>query len=292
MSDRGVYLSTTCFEQRDVEGILSDLARLGGDALEISTVEPFDLARLDAADAPRVLLHNYFGASGDPFVLNLASSDSQLLQRSRAHCRAALDASARLGAPVFAGHAGYTADLEPRLLGDPAAQAQLPEALFTSAERAYETLCESVRQLVDYGRSVGVRFLVENHVLAAAAGRAGRRLLQLVTPDDLLGLVADVEGAALLVDVGHLNVSAHTLGFDPVAALAELAPHTGALHLSGNDGSLDAHEPFAADAWFGPLVPRFAAAEVTVELRPTPIDLLAEVRDTVLAWRRASPSRI
>jgi hypothetical protein len=133
-----VYVSTTSFESRDLDVILAACDEHRLDALELSSVDRYDLSRLGVTDYPsRFLVHNYFPPPAEPFVINLASQDSTLLQRSRAHCRAAIDLSSRLGGAVYAAHAGFTADVSPEILGKPERQAALAEDSLTTYDRAY-----------------------------------------------------------------------------------------------------------------------------------------------------------
>jgi sugar phosphate isomerase/epimerase len=275
-----VYVSTGAFPSRDLDAIL--------DALELGDVATFDLTRVRKGPRPaQLLVHNYFPPPPEPFLLNLASRDAELLERSRAHCRAAIDLSQELGGPVYAAHGGYSADLAPKLLGRPELQAALPPGTFASPDETHAVVVESARELAQHAARRGVRFLVENHSLAAPAGETGRRLLPMVTPEELVRLCADVDvpGFGLLVDVGHLKVSAAALGFDPHAALDALAPHVGALHLSDNDGVTDLHRPFGDDAWFLPRLRDFPEVCVTIEVGRSDVRTILDVRDTVLRWR-------
>jgi sugar phosphate isomerase/epimerase len=283
-----VYVSTSCFRTRDLGDILAECAAYGVDALELGAIEGWDPSILESASYPSsYLVHNYFPPPPEPFVLNLASQDGALLERSRAHCRAALDLSERLGSPVYAAHAGYTADPPPQALGNPALLAELSPQHFAPRQAAYQTFVESVRLLSEYAAHVGVRFLVENHVLAPLENEAGARLLLMVEADELERLVEDVAHPAfgLLVDVGHLNVSATTLGFDRQRFLDRVAPYVAALHLSDNEGTSDAHRAFGDDAWFLPRLADFPAATLTLELAPLDPDRLLAARDTVARWR-------
>jgi sugar phosphate isomerase/epimerase len=283
-----VYISTGAFASRDLDTILDICAEHDIDALELGDVSTFDLERLGGSARPaRLLVHNYFPPPQRPFLLNLASRDPDVLARSRAHCRAAIDLSQRLGGPIYAAHAGYAADLPPELLGRPERQAAIPPETLASPEETYSVLVESARELARYAEGRGVRFLIENHALAVPAGELGRRLLPMVEPGELLRLCRDVEEPSfgLLVDVGHLKVSATAAGFDAAAALDELTPRIAALHLSDNDGDTDLHRPFGDDAWFLPRLRRLANAVVTVEIARTDVRTILDVRDTVSRWR-------
>jgi sugar phosphate isomerase/epimerase len=288
MSNPPVFVSTTAFTPNDLDHVLATCERHRIDALELSTMSRYDLALLGSTAYPsRYLVHNYFPAPATPFVLNLASQNPETLSRSREHCRAAIDLSARLGGSVYAAHAGYLADIPVAVLGRPDAQSQLSESGFSDYGRAYATLVESAAELAAYGRARNVRFLIENHVLAAGAGSAGRRLLSMVAADELVALASAVDdpGFGVLVDVGHVNVSASTLGFDRHAFIDAVAPHVAALHLSDNDGVVDSNDPFDGDAWFLPRLRDFPEAAVTVELAPVGIERMLAVRDVVSTWR-------
>jgi sugar phosphate isomerase/epimerase len=282
-----VYVSTASFRSRDLNTILDTCLAHEIDCLELGDVSSWDLSRLGVDDHPsRFLVHNYFPPPNTPFVLNLASQDREVLEQSRAHCRVAIDLSASLGGVAYAAHAGYTMDIAPDLLGHPERQALLSTAMATRDD-ALQTLVESARSLAEYGRSRGVRFLVENHALAASAGRSGRELLPMAEPKELGALCREVGdfGFGLLLDIGHLKVSAATLGFDAEEVLDELAEDVVALHLSDNDGVTDLHLPFGDEAWFLPRLRDFPEALVTAEIAPSDVDTILRVRDTVARWR-------
>jgi sugar phosphate isomerase/epimerase len=284
----GLYVSTNSFETRDLPTMLDTCDRHRLEGLELSAVEQWDPALVGATTYPcRFLVHNYFPPADPPFVVNVASQDANSLAQSRAHCRAAIDLSVQLGGAVYAAHAGYTAELAPHALGRPERLAALPPGRFADYDDAYATLVESARELSVYGQKRGVRFLVENHGLSARAGPAGRRLLPMVEADELARLAQDVDHSwfGLLIDVGHLKVSATTLGFDPHVFLDRLAPFTAALHLSDNDGDDDEHRSFDDHAWFLPRLRDFPDACVTVELDRVAVEEILAVSDTVARWR-------
>jgi sugar phosphate isomerase/epimerase len=284
---RDVYVSTASFATRDLNAILDVCAAHEIECLELGDVASPDLSRIGVRASPsRFLVHNYFPPPDIPFVLNLASQDQDILERSRAHCRAAIDLSAALGGAAYAAHAGYAADIPPEVLGRPDQQASLALRV-ASREHVRRTLVESARSLAEYGRGRGVRFLVENHVLASVAGACSEELLPMTAPWDLVALCREVDhpGFGLLLDVGHLKVSAGTLGFDAHAALDELAGDVVAFHLSDNDGVADLHRAFGEEAWFLHRLRDFPDALMTVEIAPESIDAILRVRDTVAAWR-------
>lgn len=275
------YLSTNAFEDRDLGAVLATCEAHGIDALELSSIRGWDRSKLGTTAYPsRFLVHNYFPPADPPFALNLAAQDREVLERSRAHCRAAIDLSVELGGQVYAAHAGYTLDVPSHALGRPEILAVLERG---SPDEGYAALVESAQGLCVYASDRGVRFLIENHVVT----KEGRGVFLIPEPEELARLAEDVAHPSfgLLLDVGHLKVSAGTYGFDPEEAFDRLAPLTAAFHLSDNDGAVDAHRPFGDEAWFLPRLRDFPEACITLELAPLPIPQVLAVSKTVARWR-------
>lgn len=253
MKDR-LYVSTNAFQTRHLNSIIDVCKENGFTNLELSACNYFDktlydsLIELRREGGFRFLVHHYFPPPGEPFVLNLASNDTYLLELSRQHCRDAIDLSADLGAPFFSVHAGHCYDVRPEQLGKKMAKFDV-----FPMEEAYDIMIESIQLLADYASKRHIAIAIENHVLTPSFLVNGKNsLLFAVTAEELLGVISNVDrrNVAVLIDVGHLKVSAMTLGFPPEKFLQTLAPFTVAVHLSDNNGSFDEHKKVRKDSWF------------------------------------------
>jgi sugar phosphate isomerase/epimerase len=73
----------------------------------------------------------------------------------------------------------------------------------------------------------------------------------LAEPGEFTRLLSDLpdEHLGILLDLGHLKVTATTLGFDLTEFITAVAPAIGAFHLHDNDGTKDQHQPVTADSW-------------------------------------------
>ena len=259
-SDTGVraraYASTSNFPrqpEQTVEEMIGTLGALGIRQIEIGYLRSCpdsieeDLLRLQSTFGLSFLFHNYFPPPKEPFVLNLASTDPSIVARSRSLCMRAIDLSHALGAAFYSVHAGFCFVAEPSDLGGP--QVHLDRIDPAVAEAVF---VESLAILKEHAAG-RLPILVENNVLDERNLVEGRNLLALgVDSDDLLRLLekAGPEGLGLLVDLGHLKVSAAALGFDREEFLQAVAPYTRALHMSDNDGRLDSNDPIKHESWF------------------------------------------
>jgi sugar phosphate isomerase/epimerase len=267
MGERQLYISTGAFDEPDLEAIFKAAKNASVSHIELSSGVSYNAENLAIVrrhvDEFTFLIHNYFPAPEIPFVLNLASVDKENLARSLSHCRQALDLTAEFGAPFFAAHAGFAAALRVEQLGQPfSGVSSVPR------EQAYEIFIESVKKLVTYARERGVAFYIENNVIAPFNAPEGKnKFLLLCDPDEIISFYDDLGDPdfGFLMDVGHLNVSAATLGFDRQAAMDALLPYIRAFHLSENDGSADTNDPFEGDAWFLPWIKSCSDAETVLE---------------------------
>ncbi|MEZ4701593.1 MAG: TIM barrel protein [Rhodothermales bacterium] len=279
------YLSTGAFRTRSLDEIVFLCLRYDLRRIELSSgLDPFDMGqvahRLEQL-AP-CLVHNYFPPPDPPIVLNLAAEDRSSLEASLALCRRAIDLSAAFGAPFYSVHSGFVAALTPDMLGNPDAQAAAAATLTADAyERAFDRFCESASTLSRYARAAGVRLLFENNVQTRET--AGRNHLLMVRAEEFERFFARLNDSniGVLVDTGHLRVSARTLGFSESEFCLRLAHRIHAFHLSENDGLADQNRPVTAASWFWPVVRLFPKATVVLEAYGLSISQMLHQRDLV-----------
>ena len=272
------YLSTGAFRNSNLEEIIR-ISLENGFNVELSSSVPFSPAMLDsligAINRIRFLVHNYFPPPLVPFVLNLASTDSGIHHRSVTHCKNAIDLCARLKAPFYSFHAGFTMDFDPEDLGNPRRQARLSTESRIPRDEAYETFVKTISSLACYANDQNVELLVENNVVAIEnMAEDGTYPMLLADVDEIKNFFTDIccSGVRLLLDMGHAKVTARTFRKDPRCYPDELEPFIGCLHLSDNDGRQDVNGPFTHDVWFASFLKRLAAVPMVLEVYRLSID--------------------
>lgn len=267
------YISTGAFRFSELREIIAFSVARGIDHIELSSGVTYRQNLLDPVRETNqkqitYLIHNYFPPVENPFVLNLASPDPDTRKRSLDLCEAAIELTAQLEAPFYSVHSGFTFDIRPGLLGKPESQRDIPLNAHIPYEQAYTIFVKSVLNLTKFAKSKGVRLLIENNVVSPIYAREhNRNTLLMATADEIVRLMSDVDDPALgvLVDVGHVKVTATVLGFRRERFVEALAPHIGAFHLSDNDGQTDQNLPFSEDTWFCPLLTDFPHVPVVIE---------------------------
>jgi sugar phosphate isomerase/epimerase len=267
------YISTGAFRFNELSEIITFSINHGIDHIELSSGIPYQPTLLDPVRETNqkqitYLIHNYFPPAENPFVLNLASLNGDIRKRSIDLCEAAISLTAELEAPFYSVHSGFTFDMQADFLGKPESQKGIPLNAHFPYEEAYDTFVENIVHLTGLAKSKGVRLLIENNVVSHIYAREyNRNTLLMATADEIVRLMADVDDPALgvLVDVGHVKVTATALGFRRERFVEALAPHIGAFHLSDNDGQTDQNLPFTEDTWFCPLLTDFPHVPVVIE---------------------------
>jgi len=135
-------------------------------------------------------------------------------------------------------------------------------------EESLACVCDHVARAQE---ALGRRILLENP-------SAYLRFADSTIPEpEFLGAIVRRTGCGLLCDVNNIHVSAHNLGFDPIAYLDTLpAPAVGEIHLAGHSANdadgrtilIDDHgSRVAADVWrlYAYAIARFGARPTLIE---------------------------
>nr|WP_299171039.1 GNAT family N-acetyltransferase [uncultured Allomuricauda sp.] len=253
---RKTGISTLAFRGKSREEITS-LAKKNNWLIEFSSSFPHlnDMEEFFVNANIRRLAHNYFPAPNEPFVLNLASLNKTIRERSIRHCFKGLEISSKAGAPCFSAHAGFCIDPDPKQLGK-----RLDVNIPIDREENWQLFVESVRIIVDKAKELGMSFYIENNVTADFNLRDdGEEVLFCSRDKEMISLYNEInsDGFGLLLDTAHLKVSSLALEFDINEAMEKLKPYIKYLHHSDNDGRRDTNESIDASYWFLPWMKEF-----------------------------------
>ena len=156
-----IYVSSSCARAKTILDSIGRLARLGYKNIELSGGTEFlpDLAErllIQKKDLRlNLLCHNYFPPPKEDFVLNLASLDDDVFERTISHFKQAIELSMILGADSFGLHTGLFLDLKPCEL-----DGRLERKELYDREACLSRFCEGYEKLTGFARSIN--FYLEN----------------------------------------------------------------------------------------------------------------------------------
>lgn len=291
------FVSTGAFADSQLGHVFETAKRLGICRIELSSNLAYEkniISQVIAAKNEfKFLVHNYFPPARVSFVLNLASANESIRQRSMALVMEALSLCLQIGSPLYSVHCGFTFDGDGSQLGN-ARQLDQPRI---SMEEAMANFIKSLETLLPIAERMDIILAIENNAIADFALIDGENFLALGADASSFSYIFeqfDSDYLHLLLDLGHAKVNAATLG-QPVDKMIDLfKDRIVALHISDNDGRNDLNWPIGPDSDLWPYIRRNSSAFRVIESNPTDektlMDQIYLLREDVSSPKSSEPS--
>ncbi len=192
-------------------------------------------------------VHNYFPPPKVPFVLNLASMDSEIYDKSLKHIYNAIESCEKLNSNYYSFHAGFLCDIDIKELGK-----KVKRKFMQNRKDSIPIFIERVLKVSEKAKKYGINIMIENNVLSK------NNLLEfkqnpflMCEAEECLQIINSLpNNVKLLVDVAHLKVSSNSLNFEASNFFKKCKGIIGGYHLSDNNGLSDTNEKFNENSWF------------------------------------------
>ena len=210
-----------------------------------------------------LLLHNYFPVPKKPFIINLASKNKIVFDRSLKNLKRAISYTSKLKLKYFSFHAGFLVDPKIQDFGK-----TLPKQIINKRNVILKLFIKRLNSLSKFAKKKDVMILLENNVLTKKnLNRFDKNPFLMTKLEESKKIMINTdENVRLLVDVAHLKVTSNTLKFDPIKYLSKLDKWIEAYHLSDNNGVADENKNLTSKSWFWKHL-RKEAKYCTLELR-------------------------
>lgn len=243
-----IYVSSTCLKHDKIKDTVDELAQNGFKNIELSGGTNYyegyeeDLLELKDNYNLNYLLHNYFPPPKQDIILNLASLNNGIYQKTLEHYEEAISLSRKLCAKRFGFHAGYFIDFNTKEVGNNISLTEL-----YNKDEALKRFCEGYNYLKE--KAEDIELYIENNVLSYTNANIFKGQCPFMFTDhegyEELSSVIDFR---LLLDVAHLKVSANSLHINFIEQLNKMIPISDYIHLSNNDGLHDQNMCFSDDS--------------------------------------------
>ena len=245
-----IFISTGGFSNKTAYQTCLELYKSGIKNFELSGGKPsknyldeFKNFYIDATFS----VHNYFPPPLKPFVLNLASNDEKIYKESKKHIFNAINLCNELSCKYYSFHAGFLVDPKVEELGRKVTVKEL-----YPRKESLHLFIDRVNEISDYAEKLGIEILIENNVVSK------NNFLRFKSNPFLMADTSECceimkntnSNVSLLIDVGHLKVSANSLGFKKEDLFQRCSNWIKAFHLSENNGESDSNNKISADSWF------------------------------------------
>lgn len=251
-----IYVSSSCIRQHNIADVIRRLAGAGISNIELSGGTDYydgleqELRQLKQDHNLRYACHAYFPPPKDPFVVNLASCNDRIYKQSIVHYENCIEMLKRLHCCVLSIHAGFMVEIGIEEIGS-----TLNGRVIYEEEKAYDRFCSAYEYIAGLCAAGGITLFLENNVLNAENYQQFH-FKNHIMMTDYRSIMKMKERITfnLLLDLGHLHVSAKTLHLDYAKECENLGEYVKWVHLSENDGIFDEHRPLEKDS---PIVHEF-----------------------------------
>lgn len=273
-----VYVSTSCLANgNDLFAILGAYLKAGIKNVELGAshryIEGLSAAQFESYNL-NLLAHSYFPPPEEPLIVNLASQDPTILRRSRNQIKKSIEFCHGLKIDLFTFHAGFRIDPDIKLRF-------AHNQPVTPYDVAFETFVESVDEINSCAQKLGIKIAIENNVLSEYNMVNGRNpFLLLCEAWELEKLWREIPSGnvGMLLDLGHLKVTARRLGFDRDDFVDSIADRVFAIHTHDNDAVVDEHRPLVETSWGLEIIGRkdFSGLPIIVESHRLTIEQIVQ----------------
>jgi sugar phosphate isomerase/epimerase len=281
---RSIFVSTTFMpDDSSVAAVIRLCLKHGITRLELGSNHRYEenFADIVSRFPCEYLVHNYFPIPEEPFVVNIASLNDKIRNRSIQHILDAIDFCAETKAGLYTFHPGFLSD--PEKAGrsgksyDFLFNNEKPTSKFY--EIAFEKMIESINTVIPHAGKMGIPVAIETE---GSATKPDHLLMQ--HPDEYIRFFNHFskEEIGINLNLGHLNLASKVFGFSKHRFVEFIQDYLVAMELSHNNGEIDEHLPLLDEAWYWDFISdtRFENTKKILEFRNTSIE------DVVASYRK------
>jgi sugar phosphate isomerase/epimerase len=260
------YLSSMVFNNNITRAV--EICQRESFNLEFSSGIPYihDLEDIFLKTNIKKIIHNYFPAPKHPFVLNLASKNEIIRNKSIEHCIKNIDLAALINSKYYSFHSGFCVDPEPKELGS---YIQKDDKIEIDDYKS--TFVDSLKRLAIYAKSKNVELLIENNVISQEnfIKNGSQNFFLCTTSNEIIEILEEVNesSVSLLLDTAHLKVSANTLKNNLILETEKVLPYTKTIHHSDNNAIIDSNDELDEHYWFLAFKNDFKKWDHVIEVR-------------------------
>ena len=223
------------------------------------------------------LVHNYFPIPKKDFVINIASLDKKIREKSLNQIKKSINFHKKIGAKIYTFHPGFIADpIKANFSKKNYDFIWANRKLKKNYNLAFNQMMVSLKKIVNFAKKKKVNIAIETegsyrkkNFLLLQRPTEYKKLFKFFSPNDL----------GINLNIGHLNLASRAFNFSKKKFVKMLKPYIVALELSHNNGFEDQHLPLQKGKWYWSIIndPYFAEAYKILEFRNTNIKKVTKV---------------
>ena len=233
-----IFISSACVKHTKIKDSIQELAGHGFKNIELSGGTTYydgfidDLLEAKNKYNLNYICHNYFPPPINHFVVNLASLEDDVFNKTLNHLENSIELSGKLDTSKFGFHAGFFSDIPPTQIGKSISK----KPLFDK-EKSVDKFCNAFDSLNRLNQCMSL--YIENNVLSYRNFKNfGENIFMLTNKQEYLDLIKRIN-FNLILDVAHLKVTCNSLNLNFEKELDYLFHKSDYIHVSDNNGFED-----------------------------------------------------
>jgi len=253
-----IYVSTACLsDNKNVVQVVEQYLLAGIINIELGSTHEYGVDQISALREKKAnfIVHNYFPPPKEEIVLNLASQDKEILQKSKRQVKRSIEFCVEMGIKFYSFHPGFLVD---PVKGEQTKDKRdydfnFSERVVADYDQAFFVFMESIKEIVAYAQERGINIACEN-----AGSIDKNKFLMMSKVEEFERMFDQIRSKnfGILLDLGHLNLAANANNFNKFDFIDRLSSKVMAFHIHDNDGIKDEHRCLCEDSWALKIVKR------------------------------------
>ena len=159
-----IYFSTGGYKNQDTFKVVNDLVSKGVNFIELSgtSYSPNNIEKLiEFLPIAKFQIHNYFPPPKVPFVINLASMNEEIYQKSLDHIFYAIENCNKINSTHYSFHAGFLCDINVNEIGKRVTKKKLQ-----NRKDSISLFIDRLSMVSKKASKHGINIMIENNVLS------------------------------------------------------------------------------------------------------------------------------
>jgi len=243
-----IFVSTTFTNEKTINSILLNLKKLNINNIELGSTHEYskDIKKIVSRYDFKYLTHNFFPPRKDKMILNIASLNEHIRNKSIRHIKYCIKFSKEIGSKLYTFHPGF--------IGDPITESKSNNRNYDfiwkkqnkkNYYEIFETMLKSIKIIFNYAQDHKVNVAIETE---GSFLNSDKILLQ--KPKDFIYLLNSFEKNYLKfnLNLAHLNLSSKYYKFSKKQLIDIISDDVLALEISHNNGRIDQHKPLVKNS--------------------------------------------
>ncbi|MDC0608478.1 sugar phosphate isomerase/epimerase [Candidatus Pelagibacter ubique] len=233
-------------------------------------------------------VHNYFPIPKKNIVLNIASQNKQIRNRSVKHIKKAIKFSKTIEARLYTFHPGFLTDPDGSNISNKNYDFLWNKKKLISSNyaKSWKLMVKSIKEIIKYSKREKVKIAIESE---GSVNSKNHLLMQRPIEYKKFFRIFDKRDIGINLNIGHLNLASIAFKFDKIKFINNISKNIVAMELSHNNGKNDDHLPIRNNTWYWKLIndKKFKNIPKILEFRNIDIN---KVKKTFLLVNKKSPA--